>query len=145
MQDVSLAIKNKGLRATPQRIAIYEALLPRKDHPSVEMLYNEIRSRFPSISLNTVYATLESLWHAELIQRLDVGDGRIRYDGNPRMHAHVVCTSCLRVDDLPQPSENTMLNLMRTAADVSQYRIDAGKLLFYGQCKACSADENATP
>jgi len=146
VQDVSLALKNKGLRATPQRIAIYETLLPRKDHPSVEVLYKEIRNKFPSISLNTVYTALESLWHAGLIQRIDVGNGRVRYDGNPRMHAHVVCTRCLRVDDLPQPSENTMLNLTREAADVSQYRITASTLFFYGHCPECSStDDTPSP
>jgi Fur family peroxide stress response transcriptional regulator len=145
MQDVSLALKQKGLRATPQRIAIYESLLPRKDHPSVEMLYQDVHHQFPSISLNTVYATLESLWHAGLVQRIDVGNGRIRYDGNPRMHAHIVCTNCMRVDDLSQPSEDMMLNLMREAADRSQYRIETSTLFFYGQCQACSTNANQSP
>jgi len=145
MQDVSLALKSKGLRITPQRVAVYETLLPRKDHPSVETLYQEIRNRIPSISLNTVYTTLESLKQAGLIQRIDVGDGRIRYDGNPRMHAHVVCTTCMRVDDLPQSFARTMDRLMQEAGGMSQFRINAGTLFFYGQCPDCGGtDENSS-
>jgi Fe2+ or Zn2+ uptake regulation protein len=59
----------KGLRATPQRIAIFEALIPRRDHPTVEVLYQDIHARYPSMSLNTVYTTLVSLEKAGLIQR----------------------------------------------------------------------------
>ena len=55
------ACKNMGLKITPQRVAVYEVLLSRDDHPTVEDIYNEIKKKYPFVSLATVYRTVETL------------------------------------------------------------------------------------
>lgn len=138
MVEAHEALDARGLRATPQRIAIYEALLPRKDHPDVDMLYQEIHGKYPTISLNTVYNTLVTLEKAGLIRRIDAGDGRYRYDGNPEIHAHAVCTTCQRVDDVPLGAQPDMPALIRAAEKTARYTIADTALYFYGRCPQCS-------
>lgn len=138
--DVVQTFAAKGLRATPQRIAIYETLLSRKDHPTAEVLYHDIHARYPSISRNTVYTTLESLKRAGLIQRIDVGHSACHYDGNPKAHAHIVCTVCQRVDDIPVQVEPITPTLMCEVAQSSRYIVDFGTTCFYGRCPNCSGN-----
>lgn len=136
MAEAMQSLTSKGLRVTPQRIAIFEALLPRKDHPTVEVLYQAIHTQYPTMSLNTVYTTLISLERAGLVRRIDTGDGRCRYDGNPLPHAHIRCNTCSRVDDLPLSSEPDLMSLMREAA-TSGYTIDDCAIYLYGRCPNC--------
>lgn len=138
MVDVVQTLSASGLRATPQRIAIYSTLLPRKDHPSVESLYKDIHYHYPTMSLNTLYTTLLSLQQAGLIRRLDVGDGKARYDGNPEPHPHIVCTSCQRVDDVPISAEPALAGLTQEATKASGYSIENSVLFFFGKCAECA-------
>jgi|LFRM01.1.fsa_nt_gb Fur family peroxide stress response transcriptional regulator len=127
------ALKARGMRVTPQRIAVYNVLKATDDHPSVETVYERVRSDCPSISLNTVYTTLCKMAEIGLIRPIDAGDGLCRYDGNPHPHAHVVCTSCRRVEDL-----DVRIDLdEKEAASRSDYTIDDVAVYFYGKCADC--------
>src|SRR5690554_5829051 len=101
MKTASQTLKEKGLVATPQRIAIYRALAATKSHPSVEELHEMVKQSFPTMSLNTVYTTVCALVAAGLARRIEVG-GSTRYDANVLSHAHFTCTKCHKVDDLPE-------------------------------------------
>ena len=79
--DTATLLKSKGLRVTPQRLAILDILRSTKAHPSVETVYDLVRERFPSISFNTVYKTLQSFEDAGLVWKLSI-DNLYRYDGN---------------------------------------------------------------
>ena len=131
------ALKAHGMRVTPQRIAVYDALVPRKDHPSVDQIYTQVKERCPTISLNTVYTTLTMMAKAELIRQIDAGDGLCRYDGNPRPHLHIVCTDCHRVDDLDLDMTADAKSLLQRAADTSGYDINDYAIYFYGCCPSC--------
>ncbi|MGI6083232.1 MAG: Fur family transcriptional regulator [Limnochordia bacterium] len=133
MFSAAEALKAHEMRVTPQRIAVYSVLKSTDDHPCVETVYERVRSKCPSISLNTVYTTLCKMADVGLIRQIDAGDGLCRYDGNPRPHVHVVCTNCRRVDDL-----HVSINLdEKEAARCSGYAIDDVAVYFYGTCADC--------
>jgi len=132
------ALKAHGMRVTPQRVAIYGALMTTDEHPSVEMLYEQVLPSCPNISLNTVYKTLCKMADLGLIRHIDAGDGLNRYDGNPRPHAHVVCTQCRRVDDLDVDVEADRDEV----AQCSGYDISDVAVYFYGRCKKCQSGGN---
>ncbi|MCL6595261.1 MAG: transcriptional repressor [Firmicutes bacterium] len=98
--DWPQALRDRGLRATPQRVTILAELAGRDDHPTAEDLYRALRDRHPTLALSTVYSTLETLEAAGLAHRLSLGEGRDRYDANVRAHAHLVCLGCRRVVDV---------------------------------------------
>ena len=128
-------LRNSGLRLTPQRLAIYEALVGRDDHPTAQRLHLDLAERIPSLSPATVYNTLEVLVEHGLVHKLgEAGDGAVHYDGDVEPHLNLVCTRCHRIDDLHDPA---LLGIREDVAARSHYHIHGARLVFYGLCPAC--------
>ena len=72
--DIAQILRSQGFKVTPQRIAIYDALRGHHDHPTAEMLYHTLRPEHPSMSLATVYKTMEIFEKIGLVKILEVGD-----------------------------------------------------------------------
>ena len=96
--EVTDLLRDKGFKATPQRLAIYEALASTTEHPNADMLYQKLTPKYPTMSLATVYKTLDILCTVGLAQELNVGEDAFRYDANTSNHPHVRCTVCGRTD-----------------------------------------------
>lgn len=98
-QQLIAKLHEKGLKATPQRVAIYEYICSRKDHPTTDQVYHEVRRRYPTISLATVYQTLHLFTNLGLLQELELGDNVSRYDPNTSLHANIICRGCGKIQD----------------------------------------------
>lgn len=83
----------KGLKMTIQRVAILEYLMNTKTHPSAEMIYEHIRKKYPTITLSTVYNTLETLVNKGIIKKIPTFSGISRYDADLDPHIHIVMGS----------------------------------------------------
>jgi Fur family peroxide stress response transcriptional regulator len=93
-------LRSSGLRVTGPRLAILAALEIDGSHPTAELLFERLRPEHPSLSLSTVYKTLEAFLQRGLCRRV-VGDGtRLRVDGILTSHDHAVCRGCGRVFDV---------------------------------------------
>lgn len=134
MEKLTQLFKEKNLKLTPQRYAIYKYLSSTKAHPSVETIYESLKSDYPTMSLATVYKTLKTLSALNLIQEINVGEDNFRFDANPNMHPHIICTSCGRVDDV-EAANFSYLNI--EAEKLSGYSIDSHQIYFYGTCPEC--------
>ena len=88
------------LKYSRQRESIKVCLQGRKDHPTADMLYTDVRKEFPNISLGTVYRNLSLLSELGEIKRLTTGDGPDRFDGDTSTHHHFICRKCHCVTDL---------------------------------------------
>lgn len=86
-------------RMTKQRKLLMEILAKNNWHPTAEELYLLARERLATLSLGTVYRTLEVLYREGYIQKVEAEGTQQRYDGNPSPHAHAQCLRCLRVWD----------------------------------------------
>lgn len=139
MEKLSILFKEKNLKLTPQRYAIYKYLKSTKSHPSAEMIYSELKTNYPTMSLATVYKTLKTLIEIELIQELNVGEDNFRYDANANMHPHIMCQDCGRVDDI-EIADFGFLN--KEVEKYTDYSIKAHQLYFYGICPACKKKES---
>ena len=139
MQSPTRALQEKGLKATPQRVELYTALLSTKAHPSVETLYKTVKEVLPTISLNTVYTTLCAFEDAGLARRIDAGDG-LRYDGNSTPHSHIVCNSCHRVEDLAAQVDTNTIDLLHQVATASGYLAQDYAVYFFGICPVCQKE-----
>lgn len=135
MRTLTAKLKENNLKVTPQRLAIYNYLVNTNKHPSAEMVYNEIKDEFPSMSLATVYKTLSSLTLAKLIQELNVGEDSYRYDANIEFHPHIICTDCHQVYDY-----YTINPLQQLKSDIEAetgFSIQSEQIYFFGKCKNC--------
>ena len=77
-----------------QREEIVHFLKTRKDHPTAEVVYENVRMVYPKISLGTVYRNLTLLSETGEILRLRLGDGVDHFDADTSEHYHVICNSC---------------------------------------------------
>ncbi|MCL4560479.1 MAG: transcriptional repressor [Chloroflexi bacterium] len=140
MNDISIltkALQHSGLRLTPQRMAICELLAATDRHPTALWIYEQLRPRYPSLSLATVYHTLEALVGLGAINELgSAGDGTVHYDANVQPHINLACVSCHRVIDLP--SEH-IEHVASEVKDASGYRLFGARILYYGLCPECQA------
>ncbi|HME56264.1 MAG TPA: Fur family transcriptional regulator [Candidatus Lokiarchaeia archaeon] len=92
--------RRSGFKVTPQRLAICEYILSRKDHPNAERILVELQKNYPAISRATIYNTLHVLKQLGLIQELSIDDGMSRYDPNTSIHVNLICHICGNVVDI---------------------------------------------
>ncbi len=129
------ALKQAGLRLTPQRLAICAALAGNRTHPTAQALYEQVRRQFTSLSRATVYNTLQTLVAAGLVHEIGTaGDGRLHYDADPTPHVNLVCTRCHRVDDFAEPLLGAVA---RSVAQGSGYDVRGARVVYYGLCARC--------
>jgi Fur family peroxide stress response transcriptional regulator len=134
MMDIIKVFKDKGYKVTPQRIAVYDTLMNTKEHPTVEAIYKKLQLMYPTMSLATVYKSLEMFKDLNLVQELNVGEDKFRYDANTNPHPHVICVSCGRVEDVDQEPFSP---LPEQVSLKTGYEITGQKLYFYGHCPLC--------
>jgi len=126
-------LKAKNIQVTPQRLAIFEQLMGRKDHPSAEMIFNDIKNDFPSLTLVTVYNTLQKLVSTDLCIKVNPLHTSARYDGNTEVHQHLVCTHCQKIIDMHDAS----LSVELPELIAEKFKIVDQSVLFYGTCVEC--------
>lgn len=134
MQSVTRILRENGFKVTPQRLAVYEALAGTYTHPNAEMLYNLLQPDYPTMSLATVYKTMDIFSELGLVQVLNVGEDSYRYDAETVSHPHIRCMDCNRVDDVPEIRDEDMLDIV---ADRSGYELTGRQLYFFGRCPEC--------
>ncbi|KUK61782.1 MAG: Ferric uptake regulator, Fur family [Synergistales bacterium 57_84] len=93
IEDGIERIRSRGLKITSQRIAILKLLKGRKDHPSAEKIFREMKKTYPTISFATIYSTAQILQDAGLLQILTIDEHRVFFDPNPHPHAPHPMTS----------------------------------------------------
>ncbi|WP_035289612.1 Fur family transcriptional regulator [Clostridium sp. KNHs214] len=134
MNNITSVFKEKSLKLTPQRIAVYKYLKSTKEHPSAETIYKALQKDYPTMSLATVYKALKTLVEVNLIQEINVGEGSFRYDGNVNSHPHIQCLNCGRVDDIENLSFS---KLNEDIKEYTNYSVLSNKIYFYGLCPDC--------
>lgn len=123
-----------AVKYSRQRQLIYDFLMSRNDHPTADVIYQNVRQEHPNISLGTVYRNLTQLAGRGEIQRLQVGDGVDRFDADTSRHCHFFCSECGQVTDLQSDCIEDIFTQIRKNFDG---RIDRQNICFYGVCHAC--------
>ncbi len=126
-----------ALKYSRQREYIKEFLKTRKDHPTADTVYMNVREEFPNISLGTVYRNLTLLSDLGEIQRLRVGDGMDHFDADISSHYHFICDTCHSVIDLEMDS---IEGIIETAGAHFGGTITGHVTYFHGCCEKCSKE-----
>lgn len=134
-EELTTLFRERGLRVTPQRQAIFGLLHGDGSHPTVEALYERAAATMPTISLKTVYQTVHDLEALGELRVLDLGTGSVRVDPNvDAEHHHLVCTNCGRVRDVPLTLDGVRLPA-RLRRD---FTVEAVEVIFRGHCAGCA-------
>ena len=134
MHELIRRCRDEGMNVTPQRAAIYRALLESEDHPSPEALYRRVHRRLRSLSLATVYKALDTLVALGLVREVDVAGDAKRYDANLDRHHHLICTGCKRVTDVCDEGLDAAAPSKRLAGFVAR----TISVQVFGLCDACA-------
>ena len=133
--ELTALFRERGLRVTPQRQAIFGFLQGDSSHPTVEAVYERARQQMPTISLKTVYQTVHDLEALGELQVLDLGTGSVRVDPNvEHPHQHLVCSECGRVRDVPVETGT----LRVPAKHRRDFHVETVEVIFRGRCESCA-------
>ncbi|MCS7123868.1 MAG: transcriptional repressor [Candidatus Bathyarchaeota archaeon] len=134
LNSIIEALRKKGYKATPQRIAVCRYALQSPTHPTAKAIYQKVREEYPTISLATVYKTLKVLKELDLIQELPFFQGQTRFDPNVNPHINMVCLKCGKIIDL----NNTEVGIfIQKLAQSAKFRLKGQRLDIYGFCEKC--------
>ena len=95
-------LRQAGLKATGPRVMLLATLEQDRSHPSAEQLYETLRLDYPSLSLSTVYQTIDVFIRTGLCRRVSNAGDRLRVDGTPEDHDHAICRICGTIFDIDQ-------------------------------------------
>lgn len=129
--------RERGVRVTPQRVAVYRALAADPSHPTADEVYRGVQPDHPSISPATVYRVLESLEREGLIRRVSSTGSTARFDARIEPHQHLVCRVCGRMIDVVAP---LLSRVVVPRGPVPGFVIETLDIRLVGRCNACEAD-----
>ena len=136
--DVSVieALRSKGYKATPQRIAICRMAVNSRAHPSAQQVYDEVKKIHPTVSLATVYKTLEVLRDLDLVQEINFPKGQARFDSYMSPHINLVCLKCGNITDL---DDMTIKEITQKVTSSAKFKPTGQRMDVYGICQKCSS------
>ena len=122
------------LKYSRQREEIKNFLMTRKDHPTADTIYENVKLIYPNISLGTVYRNLSLLSDMGELLKIPCKDGADRFDGSTHRHCHFMCTACGSVTDL---ENETMSHFLEAAEKSFSGKITEYNINFTGICESC--------
>lgn len=125
-----------------KRNAILAYLRQTDEHPSAEMVFNQLKPEYPDLSLGTVYRNLAMFKDKGEIMSVGTVNGVERFDGNTMPHVHFICTDCDAIADLPQIAVPEELN-QQVKTQTGGF-IDTCQLTFVGRCSRCINQKGET-
>jgi len=138
--DISGAFRAQGRKLTPQRQAIFTALFDNPTHPTAEAVYDMVRAQMPSISLRTVYQTLNDLAAMGEIHQVDLGLGSARFDPNTDPHHHLVCSRCGAIVDI----DSSVAEPVVPPGQGVGFVVESTDVIFRGACGPCAGAQRLT-
>lgn len=141
-------LKEKGLKVTNQRLVVLEVLAEHKDrHMTAEDIYDLVRVDFPEIGIATVYRTVQLLLDMQIIDRIELNDGCVRYEighqfsGEARhYHHHLICQSCGEIISF---DDDLLEDLEKHIEETLGFHVMDHELKLYGKCRKCIQKEKS--
>ena len=133
MKRLKDTLEEKGIKPTFQRLKIFEYISSNKDnHPTVDMIYEELLKDIPTISMTTVYNTLNIFLEKGLVDAITITGTEIRYDFNKDSHHHFLCKKCGKITDV-----DVICPFSEGKKSQYGHRIEEVHGYFKGLCRDC--------
>jgi Fe2+ or Zn2+ uptake regulation protein len=133
--ELSTALRERGMRVTPQRVVLYRALRELDRHVTADELLDAVAARLPNVSLPTIYATLDLLEELGMVRRVQRA-GTTLFDPRTESHHHLICTGCGSIEDLDSDLDTDALEHAAAGHGFEHQRIEA---VVHGRCARCRA------
>jgi Fe2+ or Zn2+ uptake regulation protein len=133
--ELSTALRERGMRVTPQRVVLHRALHELDRHVTADELLDAVGDRLPNVSLPTIYATLDLLEELGMVRRVQRA-GTTLYDPRTDSHHHLVCAVCGSIEDLDSDLGTDGLERAAARHGFEHERIEA---IVHGRCAKCRA------
>ena len=126
-------LSQAGLKITPQRIAVLEAVIELRNHPTAENVIDFIKTNHPNIAAGTVYKTLETFVAKGLIKKVKTDRDIMRYDAMTDPHHHLYCSSSDRIEDFMDPELLRIIEKYFETHKIPNFKIEDIKLQIIGE------------
>ncbi len=137
MNQISFFIegcRKKGVKVTPQRIALFKILSDKSLHPTIAEIYERTRADFPSMSLNTVYKTVRLFTELGFLSQFKSKDSTIRFEAKIKPHHHIICLKCRKISDV---FDKSLDSIKLSSSKKDDFDIVKHDVIFYGYCNNC--------
>lgn len=136
IDQVKEKITNCGMKFTHQRWVIFDALQQAEEHPTAEQIFDMIRQANPTISLGTVYKTLDSFVQAGLIQKFMDQNGVMRFDAIMDAHSHLYCKNTHEIRDYRNEKLEKIIQDFIAEQKFEDFEVDEISIVFKGKKKS---------
>jgi Fur family peroxide stress response transcriptional regulator len=133
LTEIRNRLIEKGLRVTPQRVAIYDAILKLRSHPTADEIIAVIKKDQPHIATGTVYKVLDSLVENGLIVKVKTEKDIMRYDAITENHHHLYCAESNRIEDYFDKDLNELIGNYFEQKRIPYFKIEDIKLQIIGK------------
>lgn len=121
------------MKATHQRIVIFKALADSTVHPTIDWLFERVKESYPSISLATVYKTMETFVEYGVVKRVKCEDGKNRFDANMEPHNHMYCENTGRIFDFKDMDLQTIIEEYLSSKQLDNFEVSEVQLQINGR------------
>ncbi|MCY3041993.1 transcriptional repressor [Aerococcus sp. JJEM-2022c] len=139
--DAVAYLRERRIRLTSPRKKILKHLIVADHHPTAEQVYQELSQEDQSVSLATVYNTLNIFTDINLVKEVRANDGATHFDFFLKKHYHIICQNCGKIVDVYYPDaakvEQALTEVEDYAVEATQFEITGYHLEFYGICSDC--------
>jgi len=133
MSNIPDKLSQAGLKITPQRIAILEAVIELRNHPTAENVIDFIKANHPNIATGTVYKILETFVEKGMIKKVKTDRDIMRYDAMTEPHHHLYCSTSDRIEDFMDPELQKMIEAYFDKHNILDFKIKDIKLQIIGE------------
>ena len=133
VNEIRDKLTGKGLKITPQRIAILEAIIKLNNHPNAENIIEYIRQNHPNIATATVYKVLDALVDKELIKKVKTDKDIMRYEAIIEKHHHIYSSDSDRIEDYRDEELDDMISRHFERQGIAGFKIEDIKLQIIGR------------
>ncbi|MDP3353175.1 MAG: transcriptional repressor [Flavobacteriaceae bacterium] len=133
MDNIKKKLQEKGLKITPQRLAILQALMSNKSHPTAEMIMEYIRVNHPNIATGTVYKVLDTFIEHQIIKKVQTEKDVMRYDAIMDHHHHLFCSESERIEDYVDIELDELLQAYFIKKGIPDFKIEDIRLHVNGK------------
>lgn len=137
ISDIKNKLTEKGLKVTPQRMAILEAIYNLNNHPTAENIIDYIKKMHPNIATGTVYKVLSALVANKLVKKVKTEKDIMRYDGIMENHHHLYCSDCDLIEDYRDEELDKLLKEYFEKKSFSDFKIENVILQIRGTFEKC--------
>jgi Fur family transcriptional regulator, peroxide stress response regulator len=137
IEDIRNKFSEKGLKITPQRVVILEAIYKLNNHPTADNIIEYIRESHPNIATGTVYKVLETLVENGLIKKVTTDKDIMRYDGIIENHHHLYCSECDLIEDYKDEELDKLLQNHFKNKNIKGFKIEDIVLQIRGTFNKC--------